>query len=589
MSGQLLGTQIDAVYHTALVFGGIEYFFGAGVQTSYPGGTHHGRPMEVIPMGTTQLPLEVILEYLESLKAIYTMEVRDWTVVFDVNGYLCLCWKQSYDLFLHNCNNFTNDFAMFLLGKGIPDHITSLPQTVLNTPFGQMLKPQLDSAMRGITQAPVPPSNVPQVAAQPQSIPNGLSSRPQTHTSISQREDVPGVVYKPTRLKQLEELLASGKESCAVIFFTSATCPPCKIVYPAYDELAAEAGSKAVMIKVDLTDAYEIGARYRVRATPTFMTFIKGEKESEWSGANEAQLRGNVRLLLQMAHPPHPHTLLRLPTLQRLHKTPVSYTKIPPIEKLIAKMGSYGSSPAVCALKDFITTRQQSGAMEASIPDLPAISTFIIKSIQTLPPESLFPIVDLFRLALVDPRVSGYYAEDTAETVFRILNEVNRLDTSCPYQLRIVTLHMACNVFTSPLFPIKLFSEPSYSTPLFQLVTSSLLDNEHPPVRVAASSLAFNITASNHQQRVRGNADCLQEGGQVELVASLLEAIGRERESKDGMKGLLTAIGLLRYMTAKAGEVDDLCEAVGAKDIVTEAKGAFPDLKELAKEVEQVM
>lgn len=85
MSGQLLGIQIDAVYHTALVFGGIEYFFGSGVQTSYPGGTHHGRPMEVIPMGTTQLPLEVILEYLESLKAIYTTEVRHRIMVFHVN------------------------------------------------------------------------------------------------------------------------------------------------------------------------------------------------------------------------------------------------------------------------------------------------------------------------------------------------------------------------------------------------------------------------------------------------------------------------------------------------------------------------
>jgi len=76
MSASLLDIQIDAVYHTALVFGGIEYFFGAGVQASYPGATHHGKPMEVIPMGTTHLPVEVILEYLESLKQIYTMEVK---------------------------------------------------------------------------------------------------------------------------------------------------------------------------------------------------------------------------------------------------------------------------------------------------------------------------------------------------------------------------------------------------------------------------------------------------------------------------------------------------------------------------------
>ena len=496
---------------------------------------------------------------------------------------------QSYDLFLHNCNNFTNDFSMFLIGKGIPGHITSLPQTVLNTPFGQMLKPQLDNAMRGITQAPVPHNNVPRAAAQSQSTSNGPSSHPQTSMHASQKEDVPGVVYKPTRLKQLDELLASAKDSCAVIFFTSATCPPCKLVYPAYDELAAEAGNKAVLIKVDLTDAYEIGAKYQVRATPTFMTFVKGEKDSEWSGANEAQLRGNVRLLIQMAHPPHPHTLNRLPTLQRLHKTPVTYTKMPPIEKLIAKMGTYGADPAVGALKIFVTTRQQSGAVEASLPNLPAVSAFISKSCQTLQPENLFPIVDLFRLALVDPRVSGYFAEDASESAFKVMVTVNGLDTNCPYQLRIVTLHMACNLFTSQLLPIKLFSMPSYSMPLLQLVTSSLLDSEHPPVRVAASSLAFNMAASNHQRRLQGDPDLLSEGSQVELVASLLEAMGRERESKEGMRGLLIAVGLLKYLAAIRGELDDLCEAVGAKDIITEAKRAFPDLKELAKEVERVM
>ncbi|KAK5009678.1 hypothetical protein LTR16_007620, partial [Cryomyces antarcticus] len=77
MSRSFLGIQIDAVYHTAVVFGGIEYFFGAGVQTCYPGSTHHGAPMEIISLGTTQLPLEIILEYLESLKEIYTAESYD--------------------------------------------------------------------------------------------------------------------------------------------------------------------------------------------------------------------------------------------------------------------------------------------------------------------------------------------------------------------------------------------------------------------------------------------------------------------------------------------------------------------------------
>lgn len=41
----------------------------------FVGATHHGRPMEIIPLGKTDLPLEVILEYLESLKQVYTAEV----------------------------------------------------------------------------------------------------------------------------------------------------------------------------------------------------------------------------------------------------------------------------------------------------------------------------------------------------------------------------------------------------------------------------------------------------------------------------------------------------------------------------------
>ena len=80
LSAQFLGTQIDAVYHTSIVLQGIEYFFGQGVQTCRAGATHHGRPMEVIKLGQTSLPIEIVLEYLESLKEVYTAEVRSWNI-----------------------------------------------------------------------------------------------------------------------------------------------------------------------------------------------------------------------------------------------------------------------------------------------------------------------------------------------------------------------------------------------------------------------------------------------------------------------------------------------------------------------------
>lgn len=71
----MLGIQIDAVYHTSIVLNGVEWYFGHGVNsTSPPGTTHHGKPMEVISLGETELPEEVVVEYIDSMRAEYSPE-----------------------------------------------------------------------------------------------------------------------------------------------------------------------------------------------------------------------------------------------------------------------------------------------------------------------------------------------------------------------------------------------------------------------------------------------------------------------------------------------------------------------------------
>lgn len=67
--------QIDAIYHTSLVFDGTEYFFGRGIQQAVPGTSHHGKPMETVRMGTSELPIEVVIEYMDSLAQTYTEDV----------------------------------------------------------------------------------------------------------------------------------------------------------------------------------------------------------------------------------------------------------------------------------------------------------------------------------------------------------------------------------------------------------------------------------------------------------------------------------------------------------------------------------
>lgn len=67
--------MIDAIYHTSIVLNGVEYYFGHGIQTAVPGSTHHGQPLEVVKLGKTELPMDVVEEYIASLREVYSPEV----------------------------------------------------------------------------------------------------------------------------------------------------------------------------------------------------------------------------------------------------------------------------------------------------------------------------------------------------------------------------------------------------------------------------------------------------------------------------------------------------------------------------------
>lgn len=77
MSAQLLGFQIEAVYHTSIQLNGREYVYDGNIVVIVPGSSHLGRPMQEMPLGRTQLPMDVIEEYLDSLRKIYTVEVSE--------------------------------------------------------------------------------------------------------------------------------------------------------------------------------------------------------------------------------------------------------------------------------------------------------------------------------------------------------------------------------------------------------------------------------------------------------------------------------------------------------------------------------
>ncbi|KAL9228317.1 hypothetical protein vseg_003910 [Gypsophila vaccaria] len=169
LSTTFLGKAIEAIWHTGVVVYGNEYYFGGGIQQAPAASTPYGTPMRVVELGVTHIPQDVFEGYLEEISPRYTAE--------------------TYSLLTHNCNNFSNEIAQFLVGATIPDYILQLPSEVMNSPMGALMLPmiqQLESTLRAgaVPQAPqFRPSSVAQVVQPATNVNNNMSLDPSSKES----------------------------------------------------------------------------------------------------------------------------------------------------------------------------------------------------------------------------------------------------------------------------------------------------------------------------------------------------------------------------------------------------------------------
>jgi thioredoxin 1 len=76
-----------------------------------------------------------------------------------------------------------------------------------------------------------------------------------------------------------------------LVDFTATWCGPCKMLAPIVEKLADELGGKIKVGKLDIDDSPQISAKYAVRAVPTVMVFLNGEKTAQHVGlANREKL-----------------------------------------------------------------------------------------------------------------------------------------------------------------------------------------------------------------------------------------------------------------------------------------------------------
>ncbi|NLY62526.1 MAG: thioredoxin [Erysipelothrix sp.] len=80
------------------------------------------------------------------------------------------------------------------------------------------------------------------------------------------------------------EFDAAIKEGVVLVDFYADWCGPCKMLSPVLDELAADLGDKASVIKVNVDTESELAQKYQVSSIPAIKLFKNGELVQETMG-----------------------------------------------------------------------------------------------------------------------------------------------------------------------------------------------------------------------------------------------------------------------------------------------------------------
>ncbi|XP_068632236.1 uncharacterized protein [Battus philenor] len=129
LSPDILGRPSAGMWHSAVVVFGREYFYGgAGVSACAPGSTQLGAPRQVERLGTTFVPHQVFVDYLQGLATTtYT--------------------AAAHRVLEHDCNRFSDEVAQFLCGARVPKHIVAQPEPEVSQPLRLALGALLDQML----------------------------------------------------------------------------------------------------------------------------------------------------------------------------------------------------------------------------------------------------------------------------------------------------------------------------------------------------------------------------------------------------------------------------------------------------------
>ena len=251
---------------------------------------------------------------------------------------------------------------------------------------------------------------------------------------------------------------------------------------------------------------------------------------------------------------------------------PILFTQVPALDTVSTKLASFiDAAPSSAELQlakqtiigvvvPFLKSRfpgkdasaaPKKPAIPASPQILTNLATATVALSNSLPLAQLFPLVDMWRLAVLDEPVASWLASaPTPDPLQQLLDKLLTLldsgDAAAKASGRnytLTVLRLLANGFAHAALARTLLAAAGKRAAVTRVVVAALL-HEDAAVRTAAAGLAFDVAAALQRSRVErlrgastaGPAAVVveeDEEWEVELVSAVLEALSNEVQSEE--------------------------------------------------------
>ena len=248
----------------------------------------------------------------------------------------------------------------------------------------------------------------------------------------------------------------------------------------------------------------------------------------------------------------HPHMALDLPSISSLSTKPILFTQVPALDTVHDKLATFVDGVPSLAnpskIKDDLAQEIFPWLKQRYVEKLNAVASpavvaafgwTIADLAAILPTASIFPLFDIWRLAILRPSI----AQATLTPLVKVLASNSESISSSPRATLLTLLRLTTNALGTPALARSLLL-PAGAQEAREALTSLLVQtllHQDRLVRVAAASLAFNIGAwvqRGQVARTKGGREEVLDGIRVdeedgEWEVELVSAVAGEEESED--------------------------------------------------------